>query len=219
MEAMNFAMSYSGGKDSALAMYEMTQQGHTPVALITTVNAADQRSWFHGIPTELLKAVAESLRVPLVFCENGPTDYTEAFEKALKNAWEMGAEACAFGDIDIADHQAWDEERCASAGLVCVLPLWGKARDVVLNEMLAAGFKAVVKIVDKSKLDESFLGQTLTPALIEQIKAAGADACGEYGEYHTFVYDGPGFAHPVPFELGEVVDLGTHAAIDLKPID
>jgi len=214
---MNFAMSYSGGKDSALAMYKMTQQGHTPVALITTVNAEQQRSWFHGIPTELLQAVAKSLQLPLVLCQNGPTDYAEAFEKALKEARALGAEACAFGDIDIADHKTWDEQRCAGAGLACALPLWGQERDAVLHEMLDAGFKAIIKIVDKSQLDESFLGQTLTPTVIEQIKAAGADACGEYGEYHTFVYDGPGFAHPVPFELGsKPVDLGTHAAIDIQ---
>ena len=212
---MKFAMSYSGGKDCNLAIHKMIQQGHTLVALVTTVNSEQQRSWFHGIPESLLQASAASLGVPLITAESTPDNYTEALVEALIRARELGAEACAFGDIDIDQHKEYDDDVAKQAGLISVLPLWKMDRDQVINEQMSSGIKAVIKLVDKSQLDESFLGQTVTLELVEKIKAAGADACGENGEYHTFVYDGPCFAEPVAYQTGELVDFGTHMAIDI----
>lgn len=212
---MRFALSYSGGKDSALSLYKLVQQGHTPVALITTINSEQQRSWFHGIPQQLLQDVADSMQIPLIVCDSTPKDYTESLEAALGKAKKLGAEACAFGDIDIDDHKTWNDQRCANQGLECLLPLWKMDREAAIQEMLDAGFKALIKIVDSSILDESFLGETLTASLVQDIKAAGADACGENGEYHTFVYDGPLFSKPVAFKRGEIIDLGTHKAVDI----
>jgi len=213
---MNFAISYSGGKDSALALYRMIQQGHTPVAMITTVNPEQDRSWFHGIQKELLLAVSESLDIPLIIGECEPDDYTETLQACLVEAKRQGAEACVFGDIDIDEHRAYDEEICAESGLECLLPLWLNDRTALVNELLEAGFKAIIKIVDTSKLDASLLGQKLTTAIVQKIVSAGADICGENGEYHTFVSDGPIFKTAVPIELGEIVDLNSHMAIDLK---
>ena len=218
---MNFALSYSGGKDSALALHRMKQQGHTPVALITTVNIEQKRSWFHGIQNDLMLAAADSMGIPLIAAECVPDDYTREFEDALAEARRMGAEACVFGDIDIDGHKEWDEERCESAGLACLLPLWKQDREALVHETINAGFRAVIKIIQSDKLDESFLGQTLTIPLIEKMKALsangaeGIDICGENGEYHTFVYDGPGFARPVSFRTGGVIDFGAHKAIDI----
>ena len=213
---MNFAMSYSGGKDSALALYKMIQKGHKPIALITTVNIEQRRSWFHGIQNELMLSVSESLQIPLIICECTPNDYTKLFENSLKKAQLMGAETCVFGDIDIDDHRLWNEERCRKAGLQCILPLWKQSREALTYENIKVGFKALIKIIDSRKLDDSFLGQDLTMPLLEKIKVSGIDVCGENGEYHTFVYDGPIFTFPVSFEKGEMVDFGTHKAIDIK---
>jgi len=211
---MDFAAAYSGGKDSALALYRMIRQGHRPVALITAVQIDEGRSWFHGIQKELLLGVSRSLGIPIIFSRCTPDNYQQTFEQSLIKARELGAQCCAFGDIDIEGHKAWNEERCTHAGLKLALPLWMEDREALVSEMLSAGFKAMIKIINNS-LDQSLLGQDLTPALVEKIKAAGADPCGENGEYHTFVYDGPIFAHPVLFEKGRVVDLGTHKAIDI----
>jgi uncharacterized protein (TIGR00290 family) len=213
---MNFVISYSGGKDSALALHRMLEQGHNPVAMVTTVNIEQQRSWFHGIQNELLYAVSKSLNIPLIICECTPDNYTQAYEQSLEKALHMGAEACAFGDIDIDEHQSWNEERCKNVGIKCAMPIWKEGREALVRELLTKGFKAVIKIVDCTKLDSSFLGQDLTVALIEKIKVVGADPCGENGEYHTFVYDGPIFAYPISFETDRTIDFGTHKAIDIK---
>lgn len=216
---MNFVISYSGGKDSALALYRMIVQGHTPVAMLTTVNYEQDRSWFHGIPSELLHKVSESLNIPLITCTCRPDEYIEIFENSLRKAKAMGAEACVFGDIDIQEHAEWNNARCDAAGLKCSLPLWQEEREALTKEFIKLGFKAVIKIVQKKFLDESFVGKTLTSELIENIKKTGADACGENGEYHTFAYDGPIFNYPVNVEIKQIVDLGSHIAADISQAD
>ena len=213
---MNFVMSYSGGKDGALAFYKMVADGHVPVALITTINIEQKRSWFHGIQRELLEAVSDSIGIPLIACECISTEYENAFEKGLVKAIGMGAEACVFGDIDIEKHKLWNEKRCENAGLECVLPLWKQNREALVNEVIGVGFKALVKIVQSDKLDDSFLGKDLTTSLLKKIKSTGSDVCGENGEYHTFVYDGPVFNEAIPLKVDEILDFGTHKAIDIS---
>jgi len=213
---MNFVMSYSGGKDGALALHRMMSANHKPVALITTINIEQERSWFHGIEKDILETVAKSIGVPLIACECLPDEYAESFEKGLAKASALGATACVFGDIDIADHRKWNEERCMSAGLECILPLWDEEREKLVIELIESGFKALIKIVQCNKLDDSFLGKDLTIPLMEKIKLTGSDVCGENGEYHTFVHDGPIFRSPIHITTKNVVDFGTHKAIALE---
>ncbi|MCL2640652.1 MAG: diphthine--ammonia ligase [Phycisphaerales bacterium] len=212
---MNFALSYSGGKDCVLALHRMITAGHTPVALITTVNVDQDRSWFHGIPVALLQAAAGSLKIPLLVCECTADGYAQAYDAGLLKARQIGADACVFGDIDIDGHRQWNQARCEKAGLDCVLPLWNQNREALVHEIIEAGFKAVIKIIQSDKLGESFLGQSLSLSLIAKMKALGIDVCGGNGEYHTFVHDGPIFNHPVPFQMGEMIDFGTHKAINI----
>jgi len=215
METIQFVMSYSCGKDSALALYRMLKEGRRPVGLLVMVNEDQQRSWFHGVNMPLLEAVSESLKIPLIICACKSEDYTRSIELGLNKAQKLGAECAVFGDIDIEEHRTWCTERCAAAGLSATFPLWRQNRLALTQEVIALGFKAVIKCVEKSKADPQFLGAALTRELIAQIVAGGADACGENGEYHTFVYDGPIFSFPLPVRLGKPVDFGTHAAIDI----
>ena len=213
---MKFVISYSCGKDSALALHRMRQQGHRPVGLLVMINREQSRSWFHGVDKPLLEAVSRSLRIPLLCGECEGKDYAAAMEAALVRAKAAGAGAAVFGDIDIEGHRQWSSERCAAADLEAVFPLWGEDRLALVEEVIGLGFKAMIKCVDKSKVDPKLLGETLSRALVEEIAACGADACGENGEYHTFVYDGPIFSFPLTIEQGRVIDFGTHAAIDLR---
>ncbi len=212
---MKFAMLYSCGKDSALALSRMIDEGHTPVCLIVTYNKDADRSWFHGVTIDFLDAVSESLDIPVIRCVCTGETYQTEVERCLIEARARGAEAAVFGDIDIEDHRIWNKERCAHAGLEYVLPLWQESRTALTTEVIDKGFKALIKSVDLSRLDQSFLGETLDKTLVERITATGSDACGENGEYHTFVYDGPLFKTPISLHLGEKIDLGTHAVIDL----
>ena len=213
---MKFAMLYSSGKDSALALHRMIQAGHTPVCLIVTYNEEAGRSWFHGVTADLLDAVAASAAIPVLRCVCTGENYHTEVERCLTEAKAMGAEAAVFGDIDIADHLAWNRERCNQAGLRCITPLWGEGREALVHETIDAGFRAVIKCVDLARLDESFLGEVLTRGLAARIAATGSDVCGENGEYHTFVCDGPIFRSPIPIRLGEKINLGSHAVIDIS---
>ena len=213
---MKFVISYSCGKDSALALHRMLQQGHQAVGLLVMINREQNRSWFHGVDKPLLEAVSRSLRIPLLCGECEGEDYAAAMEAALARAKAAGADAAVFGDIDIEDHRRWSSERCAAAGLEPIFPLWGEKRLALVEEVIDLGFKAMIKCVDKSRVDPRLLGATLSRALVEEIAASGADPCGENGEYHTFVYDGPTFSFPLTVKQGRVIDFGTHAAIDLR---
>ncbi|MCD7947543.1 MAG: diphthine--ammonia ligase [Oscillospiraceae bacterium] len=213
---MKFAMLYSCGKDSALALHRMITAGHTPVCLIVTYNRTADRSWFHGVTNDLLDAVEDSMRIPVIRCICTGDTYDSEVERCLIAAHKSGAEAAVFGDIDMEAHLAWNQERCNRAGLACVNPLWHEPREILVHEVIDAGFKAIIKCVDLAHLDESFLGETLDRGWARRITATGADICGEYGEYHTFVYDGPIYKYPLPIRLGEKINLGNHAVIDIR---
>lgn len=212
---MKFAMLYSCGKDSALALHRMISEGHEPVCLITTFNEDAGRSWFHGVTPELLESVSIRTNIPLITCSCSGSTYQTSLEGALRQAKEQGAEAAVFGDIDIEDHLNWNRDRCSAVDLECVMPLWQESRRALVHEAIDAGFKAVIKTVDLAALDESFLGKTLDRHVVAQIEERGVDVCGENGEYHTFVYDGPLFLEPLPIALGEKLCLGTHSVIDI----
>lgn len=213
-----FVVSYSCGKDSTLSLYRMIKKGHIPVALLVTVDKKVLRSWFHGIPDKLLKDVSKSLDIPLVLvASNGKENYGETFVEALKKVKEeMGAEACVFGDIDLMAHRTWCEDKCEKAGLEAVFPLWEEDREDLTYEFIDSGFKTVIKNVKLSILGEEFLGEVLTKDVVERLKAAGSDACGENGEYHTFVFDGPLFKEKINFETGDNILTETHGFLDIK---
>lgn len=213
---MRFLLSYSGGKDSILALHELTAQGHVCAGLLVMYNGAENRSWFHGADTPLLTELADALRIPLLLCPAEGEGYHTAMEDILRASAAQGVDACAFGDIDIQQHRAWDEARCASAGLVPILPLWGRPREDCLRSIFLFGYKCLVKCIDNTILPESLLGRTLDFAMLDMLRAQGADLCGENGEYHTLVVDGPVFRRPADYILGGVVRLGRISAADIR---
>lgn len=213
---MKFAMSYSCGKDSTLALHKLMDQGHEPVCLIVMVNREAGRSWFHGASPELLDRYEAALGLPMIRCPSGGTDYRLAFEDGLKRAQALGAEAACFGDIDIAGNRQWEEDRCKAAGLIPCFPLWRQGRAENVRELVALGYRCLIKSVDPKRLPLSLLGQYLDGAAIAVMEAAGADICGENGEYHTLTVDGPVFRAPVAVRLGEILELEHHAVIDIR---
>ena len=210
---MKFIASYSGGKDSIMAIYRAIKEGHTPIFLLTTYNIDKNRSFFHNIPEPALKSVADSLSIPLLLVKTSGDDYQQNFEKALLYAKSQGAEACVFGDIDIEQHRRWPTERCENTGIKPLFPLWGDDRAKVVYEFIDSGFIADITIVNTKYMSADYLGQRLTRDVVGRITTQCVDICGENGEYHTFVSDGPIFMKPVQFSYGEQIMENGYAIV------
>lgn len=215
MENKKFVISYSGGKDSVLALYRMIKKGHIPVALLTTVKKNGDESWFHSISYDFLKNVSESLEIDLITVECDPDEYENEFERKLLEAKQKGATICVYGDIDIENHRQWGVNRCKAVGMSAEFPLWQENREDLVYEFIDSGFKATIKKVNLNMLGEEFLGKVLTRNLINEIKNTGSDVCGENGEYHTFVSDGPLFKNPISFEQRKITLDENYGHLDI----
>lgn len=216
MKGKKFIASYSGGKDSTLAVYRAISQGMEPIQLITTYNLDKDRSWFHGIPQPLLDKISKELNIPIFLIKTTGEEYAQNFEKKLKEAKAAGAEVCVFGDIDLEEHLKWCTDRCIAAGIEAYFPLWQESRKKLVYEFIDAGFKTIITVVDTKRMDEKFLGQILTRELADEIEKCGADICGENGEYHTFAFDGPLFLSKVSYKTEEKVHSDNYAILPIK---
>lgn len=201
-----FCMSYSLGKDSTLALYEMIEDGNIPVALIVAINKNQERSWFHGVQENLIKKVSLSLDIPVIFAAGIGEDYKEVFVEALKEAKELGAEICAFGDIDIEEHREWGTSICETVNMDAAFPLWKRSRKTVVEKIIDCNFKCMIKTVTKEhNVPKEYLGRILDRQVVSEFEDLGIDVCGENGEYHTFVVDGPIFSTEI-----DVKQIGVH---------
>ena len=192
--------SWSGGKDSMLALHRALGSGWRVEALLAMFDETGERSRSHAIPPALMQAQADSLGLPLVMRRAGWADYEAVFTAQLRAFAAQGLTHGLFGDIDLQPHRDWEEKVCAGAGLQAVLPLWQAPRRALVDELLALGYRARVVCVDRRFLAAEFCGREFDPAFIADLPE-GVDACGENGEFHTFVFDGPRFAHPVPHRV------------------
>lgn len=215
-ENKSFVMSYSCGKDSTLALHKMLALGGAPTALLVMFNSGDGRSFFHGADGALLERYSAALQIPLLRVPSCGEDYHLAMEEALRKSKKAGAEFACFGDIDIEGHRIWGEERCRNAGLSALYPLWHANREENAREVINLGYKCVIKSVDNTKLPKSMLGKILDEALLEEMAQCGIDVCGENGEYHTLVVDGPIFRSPIQYTAGKILDFGERSLIEIE---
>ena len=213
---MKFVMAYSCGKDSTLALHSMIKQGHEPVALITMFDEEANRSFFHGADYKMIQAYSEALRIPVLITSTKGANYHLAMEESLKNAVNMGAEVACFGDIDIEGNRKWAEERSRNAGLNAVFPLWHKDREENVYELIELGYKCVIKSINNTLLPKSILGKFIDSYAIDEMKKCGIDICGENGEYHTLVVDGPIFHNALKYQAGELMDFGNFSIVDIQ---
>ena len=214
-------LSWSGGKDSALALYELERAGECEIAaLLTTVTDATGRIGMHAVRRELVARQAESLRLPLRELMVPPFPANDVYEAAMRGVLEefaaSGVRRVAFGDLFLEDIRTYREGMLAGLGLQGLYPVWGRDTSMLVREFLEVGFRAVLVCVDVEVLDASFAGRELDRALLAELPA-GVDPCGENGEFHTFVFDGPGFRSPIAFERGDVRRESSFAFCDLVP--
>jgi uncharacterized protein (TIGR00290 family) len=219
-------LSWSGGKDSALALARLrTDPRVRIVGLLTTVTAEYDRVSIHGVRRSLLHAQAAALGVPVHEVTLRPESSNDAYDAALAAALgELRARRpevrrVAFGDIFLRDVRQYREERIAALGFDGIFPLWGEPPADLAREVIACGIRARLVCVDTQALSADFAGRTYDADLLAELPA-GTDPCGENGEFHTFVSAGPGFRAPVSYTVGEVVMRGDRFAFcDLLPAD
>jgi uncharacterized protein (TIGR00290 family) len=201
--------SWSGGKDSCLALWRSLQTGASIRYLATMLTEDGQRSRSHGLSLAVLEAQAAAIGVPLLTRAATWDQYEPTFVELLCEAKDAGVTAAVFGDIDIPRHRQWEESVCAQAGLTASLPLWQQDRLALLEEFWSAGFACRIVVARDGVTDRKYLGRVLDRALAEELSRAGIDACGENGEFHTVVTSGPIFKVPLSIELrGQVLRSG-----------
>jgi uncharacterized protein (TIGR00290 family) len=217
------ALSWSGGKDSALALHELRQRsGPSPSALITTVTADDARISMHGVRRELLFRQAQAAGLALVEVEIPAACSNDVYEQrmgqALAEAPLAEAQTIAFGDLFLADIRSYREERLSRIGKRAIFPLWGRDTNALAREFIDAGFEAILVCVDPRQLDPSFAGRRFDADLIDDLPP-DVDPCGENGEFHTFVFAGPVFKAPIACQIGETTERDGFVFCDVLTAD
>jgi uncharacterized protein (TIGR00290 family) len=214
-------MSWSGGKDSCLALYEIQRaKSHRVAALLTTVTRDYDRISMHGVRRVLLERQAASLGLPLhqVLISKHATN--EEYEDRMREAFLVyrckGIDSIIFGDLFLEDIRAYREQFLAQHQMRGVFPVWKRDTSRFIKEFIELGFKAIVTCVNSDRLDRSFAGRLIDNAFLSSLPA-DVDPCGENGEFHSFVFDGPSFTEAVKFTLGETVSRSSFWFRDLLP--
>ena len=217
----NIYLSWSGGKDSSLALHEIRKAGIYNVAgLITTITEDYDRISMHGVRVALLEQQAESLGVPLkkIFIPKEATNeiYEARMRALLEAGLRQGIDAVAFGDIFLEDLKIYREKNLAQLNMKGLFPIWKRDSAELAQTFINLGFKAELACIDTLHLDPSFAGRLYDQNLLRDLPA-GVDPCGENGEFHSFAFDGPIFKHPIAHTLGEVVRRDRYVFCDLVP--
>ena len=218
--ALPIALSWSGGKDSTLALERLRRDPAVEVtALVTTVTRDFDRVSMHGVRRELVRSQAAALGLQLVEVEiaagAGNDAYEAAFAGALADLAADGVGTMAFGDLFLAEIRRYREGQLEAAGWDARFPLWGEDTAALARRFVASGYRAILVTVDPRQLDPEWVGRDLDGAALADLPA-GVDPCGENGEFHTFVWDGPIFARPVPVVRGERVERDGFWFCDLE---
>lgn len=209
MDKMKAYMNWSGGKDSSICLHKILQdQRYSVDSLLTSVNAAHNRISMHGVRRELLNQQAKAIGLPLHTIElpeqPGMQEYEQAMLQQVTALKQQGYTTAVFGDIFLEDLKIYREQKLATMGMECVFPLWKTPTHQLMQEFLALGFKAIIVCVNEKFLDKSFCGRLIDKSFVRDLPA-NVDVCGENGEYHSFVFDGPIFREPIPYTKGEIV--------------
>jgi uncharacterized protein (TIGR00290 family) len=193
--------SWSGGKESSLACYKAKQQGHEVAALLTMFNTNGYYTRSHRLSKELLIAQSLAIGIPMYQRKASWATYEGEFIKALISLKQKGIEGGAFGALYLTEDRDWVKRVCAEAGIVPLLPLWGIQGKDLLHTFTDTGFEAIVVAIRSEIADDHWLGARVDGELAEKMRKRGIDVCGENGEYHTVVVDGPLFSKRI--EIGE----------------
>lgn len=219
-------MSWSGGKDSALALHELRMSGqYEVVAFMTSISEEYRRISHHGVRENLLERQAEAIGIPLekIYLPSGKSQpctnevYEQIMGDVMAKFYARGVRTVAFGDLFLEDLRAWREANLAKAGMHGIFPIWKRDTTQLAHEVIGMGFKAYLSCVE-GKMGPGFVGRPYDLELLRDLPRE-IDPCGEYGEFHSFVYDGPIFSRPVAVQVGEIVIRDGRYYADLLPAE
>ncbi|MBA2341745.1 MAG: diphthine--ammonia ligase [Pyrinomonadaceae bacterium] len=214
-------MSWSGGKDSTMALLQLQRERWDKIAgLLTTITTDYDRISIHGVRRELLHRQASALGLPLYEVAITKDATNEEYEREMKAALETrrgeGVDAIAFGDLFLEDIRLYRQRLLAGLSLQPLFPVWGWDTTEFIKNFVALGFKTIITCVDSKRLDSSFAGRIIDEKFLDELPPL-VDPCGENGEFHTFVFDGPLFREAISFNVGETIKRGDNFYCDLLP--
>ncbi|MFB0559382.1 MAG: diphthine--ammonia ligase [Dehalococcoidales bacterium] len=218
---MKVIVSWSGGKDGCFACYRALAQGYEVTHLVNFISREFRRVSFHGTRAHLISRQAQAIGIPLVQYTVPPdlSLYEKRFKRAISALQQRGAQGMVFGDIYLPEHREWIERVCGELGITPILPLWGMAPERVLSDFIEAGFEAIITSAKVDFFDEEWLGLKIDRSLQFDLKKLAEekefDICGEQGEYHTFVVDGPLFRKRVRVTYGDRVQRNGRWFLDI----
>jgi len=214
---MNVFSSWSGGKDCMLALYRIQKTGtHQVKVLLNMCDADSDVSRSHGIHQDLIVRQASAMGIELLQPKTDRAGYEQNFKAAILQLKEQGISGGVFGDIYLWEHRHWIERVCTECGVEAIFPLWDNPVQELAIEIVLSGFKTLTVSVNAKQLTEDFLGRLYDAEFVDELSAIkGVDVCAELGEFHTFVYDGPNFKHPVSFEKGAVSFRDNHWFLEI----
>lgn len=204
---MDTVSSWSGGKDSCLACYRALKQGYQVKYLLNFISKEYKRGCFHGIEAELLKLQTGLIGIPLVQKEVSPDmkEYENEFKQAVSELKAAGAEAMVFGDVYLEEHRSWVERVCKELKIQPVQPLWGLSPDKIVEDFINFGFKAIVVSCKEELLAKEFIGRYVDKDFLKELKKRQICPCGENGEFHTLVVDGPIFKQKIEITKSQII--------------
>ncbi len=211
-----YAASWSGGKDSCFACWKAISQGLQVSHLLNCINQDSTKSMSHGLDHKLIALQAQAMGLPMLQQKVTWETYEAGFKNALKKLKLKGITGLVTGDIYLQEHKDWIDRVCGESGVKAVLPLWEMDTAQLLTDFIKAGFKAIVVSVKAELLGKEWLGRQVDNKLASELEQLAIDVCGEAGEFHTFVYDGPMFKKPI--KIGNAVPIArdSHWTLDIR---
>lgn len=198
---MSYIASWSGGKDSCFACYKAIRDGYDISYLVNFISREYKRVSFHGTEAKLIQLQSEAIRIPLLQKETTWNGYENEFKEAVKSLIPDGVQGMIFGDIYLQEHRDWVKRVCGELGIKAMEPLWGKEPEKILLEFIDAGFEAIIVSAKADLFGKEWIGQRVDRDFLRYLKDNNIDACGENGEYHTFVTDGPMFRKKIKIDI------------------
>jgi diphthine-ammonia ligase len=194
---MSYIASWSGGKDSCFACYEAVRQGYSISHLVNFISKEFRRVSFHGTEAKLIQLQSQAIGIPLLQKETTWDGYEQEFKDAVRSLIPGGVKGMVFGDICLEEHKDWAERVCRDLGIEAIEPLWGKNPEEILSGFIDVGFEAVIVSAQSKLIDESWIGHIVDRNFVAYLKDRSIDLCGENGEYHTLVTNGPIFTRRI----------------------